>query len=664
MNAPSKTFTAALALLIPFLVVVGYYLTHKPFDPPTALAVGMILWRLLATASIVSLAGAIGRQLFPLDGLHPLAALCVQACAGLGILAVLVLAAGVTLGLPAALFWLALPVGLIVLRRPLLQWLEQWHSLAEMLTFASRFERGTAALILLMLFSSLWVALAPPFKYDALVYHLTLPATYLADGRISHLPWLIMSGYPQTAELLYTWAMALGGAPAATVLGWCFSLLALAGLTGLLTQCLNSRAAWAAAAALFAGSSMALYTSWGYVDWLGLLFGLACLIMLDHWQHSHHLHDLRLAGALAGMAFAVKYPFGLLALTGVLWLGILTWRNRTAVIPPLVNFGLAATMFALPWLLKNLLYAGNPIYPFFFPAAEMDAVRLHIAQQEQPFGSWIDALLLPLRATIFGMEGAAGFAASIGPLMLAFGVLAWIGRRHLDTQPHATLGLFSLTGLFAWLLWAIASRFSGLLLQTRMMFPLLPIFAVLAGFGFKAASRLKLSRIRVGRILVVLALMSLAFTTIEVSLDMLRKGAPQAALAITSESDYLAHNLGWFQPAMQAIQELPAGSRVLMIYEPRSLYCLPVCRPDESLDRWHRDWMHTGKVENVSRQWLNEGFTHVLVFRSGVEFMENNPDPKHPAENLRALDIFLSNLPAPQNFGGVYELYTLRQVGG
>ncbi len=660
MEPTSRTITAALALFVPILVVTGYYLTHKPFDPPTALAVGLILWRLLVAAMILSLAGGIGFRLFPLEGLHPLAAGCVQACAGLGMLAVLVLAAGVTVGLPPLLPWLALPVGLLLTRRPLLQWLKHWHSLADLWRSGGAFERCSATLILLALFASLWVALAPPFKYDALVYHLTLPAAYLAAGRISHLPWLIMSGYPQGAELLYTWAMALGGAPAAAVLGWLFSLLALAGLLGLLCQRLNNPAAWAGAAALFAGSSLVLYTAWGYVDWLGLVFGLACLILLDHWQHNPRPLHLRLAGALAGMAFAVKYPFGLLALIGVIWLGVHAWRSRANLIPPLLNFGLAATVFALPWLIKNLLFTGNPLYPFFFPAAQMDPIRLQIALQEQPHGGWIDSLLLPLRATLLGIEGAAGFAASIGPLLLALGALAWIGRRDLQAQPRATLGLFSLTALLTWLLWAAVSRYSGLLLQTRMMFPLLPIFAVLAGYGFHAASRLTLASVRVRRILTALVLMTLAFTTIEISLDTLRKGAPQAALAMTSQSDYLANNLGWFQPAMQAVQELPAGSRALMIYEPRSLYCLPVCQPDESLDRWRRDWMRFAEAGKIRQQWLREGFTHVLVFRSGVEFMQNNPDPKHPVESLRALNAFLNDLSAPQNFGGVYELYALR----
>lgn len=632
MKANTRSFTAAFALLMPVLVVVGYYLTHKPFDPPAALAIGLILWRLLAAAMIVSLAGAIGWRLAAFEGLHPLAALCVQASAGLGILAVLVLAAGVTIGLPAVLLWLAPPIGLILLRRPLLQWLKQWRSLAAILRGGGDFERCTAGLILLALFASLWVALAPPLQYDALVYHLTLPAAYLAEGRISHLPWLIMSGYPQGGELLYTWAMALGGAPGAAVLGWCFSLLALAGLPGLLYQRLNNRAAWAGAAALFAGSSLVLYTAWVYVDWLGLLFGLACLILLDHWQENHRPLDLRLAGALAGMAFAVKYPFGLLGLIGVLWLGVRAWRSRSALVPPALNFTLPAALFALPWLLKNLIFTGNPLYPFFFPAAEMDPIRLQIAMREQPHGGWIDSLLLPLRATFLGIEGAAGFAASIGALLLAFGALAWIGRRDLETQQRASLGLFSLTALLTWLLWGAVSRYSGLLLQTRMMFPLLPIFAVLAGFGFDAASRLILANIRVRRILAVLVMMTLAFNAIEVSLDMLRKGAPQAALALTSQPGYLAHNLGWFQPAMQAVRELPAGSGVLMIYEPRSLYCLPVCRPDESLDRWHRDWMRHANAEKIRQQWLDEGFTHILVFRSGVEFMQENPDPKHPLQ--------------------------------
>ena len=67
-----------------------------------------------------------------------------------------------------------------------------------------------------------------------LMYHLALPDAYLRQARVSYLPWHAMSGMPQTTELLYAWAMALGGPQAAAALGWTFGLVSMLGLLGLL----------------------------------------------------------------------------------------------------------------------------------------------------------------------------------------------------------------------------------------------------------------------------------------------------------------------------------------------------------------------------------------------------------------------------------------------
>src|SRR3990170_4171559 len=75
-------------------------------------------------------------------------------------------------------------------------------------------------------------ALAPPLAWDALVYHLELPRQYLSAGRIVFVESNLFVGFPQLAEMLYTWAMALRSGQTAAVLGWIVGLLALLGTAG------------------------------------------------------------------------------------------------------------------------------------------------------------------------------------------------------------------------------------------------------------------------------------------------------------------------------------------------------------------------------------------------------------------------------------------------
>ncbi len=656
---PSRLTLFLIALLWPVIVLVLYYSTNKPVTPDLALHLAQMIGHILAAALLVILAGGLGYSLARLEGLHPLARLALQAALGLGLLAIGVLIVGSTLGLAAWILWGVLLLAGILLRKACLGWLRQFAGLNEVWAAGSRFERTVAVLLALMFAATLAVALAPPVKYDALMYHLTLPQAYLAQGKISYLPWIVMSGHPQTAEMLYTWAIGLGGLETAPVLGWFFCLLASLGLLGYLFQRISIRAAWVGLGALLAGYTLAVSTAWGYVDWLGLYFGLGCLVSLDRWRAENRQSDLLLAGAFAGMAMGTKYTSAVLILVAGVALTWHVWKKKAAWWPAMLQFGAAALVLVLPWLVKNALTTGNPFYPFFFPAGAMDALRISIYQGAPPAGNWWDFFLLPLRATMLGVDGGATYSVSIGPLLLGLGALAWMGARERDERQKTALQNAALIGLSGLAIWAVGNRFSGYLIQTRMYFSLFPAFVTLAAFGYAAASRITFSGVRLGRILNAVVILVLGLNSLAVVLNTVKMGSAPAALGFTSQEDYLADNLGWYQPAVQAINNLSEPDRVLLIYEPRSLYCLPRCAPDEILDRWVRDYTQYQDFASIREAWIQQGFTHILVNRSGIEFLKTAGDPHHPLAALQALDQFLAQLPAPQKFGDAYELYPL-----
>jgi hypothetical protein len=114
-------------------------------------------------------------------------------------------------------------------------------------------------------------------------------------------------------------------------------------------------------------------------------------------------------------------------------------------------------------------------------------------------------------------------------------------------------------------------------------------------------------------------------------------------------------------PVMQAIQELPEASRVLMLWEPRSLYCLPKCDPDELLDRWLDDLRGTQSQlpsRAILESWQTAGYTHLLYFRAGADYIRHH-DNRYLASDWIALNDLLSGLSEPVNFGEVYFLYTI-----
>jgi hypothetical protein len=664
-------------ILLPFMaflwlvfVLVLYYAGHKPAEPDQLMALLLAALRLAVVVAMACLAGGLGALILRAEKLHPLTRLALQAGLGFGLLGLGVLAVGSTVGLPSWLPWAALGFLGVLLHRSIWAWLRGWQGLGLLWRESGAFERILAVLVGVIFLATLGVALAPPLHFDSLVYHMVMPDSYLRDGRVSYLPWMVMSGMPQTAEMLYTWVIALAGNPAAALLGWMFGLLSLLGLAGSLRQVFDARAAWVGAAALLAGFTPAWLLAGGYVDWLVFLLSLGALVMLAAWREDGARRSLVFAALFTGLAVGSKYTSGVLALAALAALAWHAWKRRSAIIPAALTFGGVALLAALPWFVKNVITTGNPFYPFFFTGGAMTEVRLQVYQHLGAWGNWLDFVFLPVRATYLGFDSGDGYMFAPGALLLGLGGLSWLANRRFGTAPTAledrepsytalrdTAASLAAGGL---LLWALGNQYSGNLIQTRYYFPIFPAFAVLAAAGEIGLRRLRLGPVRMGRLAAALVALVVGLSTLEVSLASLRNGAPQAALGLKDQETYLADALGWFQPAMKTVRELPAGQRVQLIYEPRSLYCAPTCLPDEILDRWKRMWIEEGDDPAAIRAaWRKEGITRLLVNRQGMRFLLEAADPHHPPADLQALDRFLNTLPAPVDFGGVYELYSV-----
>jgi hypothetical protein len=442
-------------------------------------------------------------------------------------------------------------------------------------------------------------------------------------------------------------------------------VVTLAGLLGFIVRRLEVSAAWAGVAALMAGFSLSTGLAWGYADWWVLLFSLGFMICLSEWVESQNSGLLLLAGLMAGMALSTKYTAGVLLIFGGV---VILWRWKPLgggkqVFLALVRFGLPAVLVFIPWLLKNWMGTGNPFYPIIFPAGAMSSWRLALYQGGGTWGNWTDFVFLPLRATIMGVEGGAGYNTSIGPLLVGLGLASVLSWQEADSRQRKFIGLCALITITGILIWMVTGRFSSYLLMSRLNMPLFPALAVLAGAGFYALARFDMFGVRFRRVVGFLVLLVLGLNTFETGMQTVRQGALRTALGVSSPDWYLGENLGWFGPAMQAVNQLPEGSRVLMLWEARSFYCLPKCEPDEIIDRWQRD-RHEGRdsaaatAEEILKSWRAAGYTELLFHKLGADFIRSQ-SPDDQSGDWKALDGLLGPLKSMQNFGDVYVLYSL-----
>ena len=187
---------------------------------------------------------------------------------------------------------------------------------------------------------------------------------------------------------------------------------------------------------------------------------------------------------------------------------------------------------------------------------------------------------------------------------------------------------------------------------------LLPAVALGAGFGWQALEGISASGIRLGRILGVFVLLIVGLNLWQDAINMVQSGPASVILGVRSREDYLADNLGWHAVAMRGVKSLPVNSKTLFLWEPRGYYAPLEIQADVWIDRWYLDRISIGEPELILDAWQEQGFTHLLVYRSGAQF-EKAQKEALTEDDWRALDELLSGLPTLEEFGGAYELYSL-----
>jgi hypothetical protein len=660
-----------LVVLWALFVLGGYYYYHKPVTLDMFAAPLNALLDVLLAGLIVLLAGGLGRRILRAADLPALERAVVQFSLGAGILSLVWLAAGAMGLFRAWAAYLLLIAGLIFLWRDAFGWLFSFRGLGESWKQAGRMERALAVLCALLVTYQLLVALAPPTRWDALAYHLQLPRQYLAAGVLQFIPQNPYWGHPQVVEMLYTLAMALrpGGSAAgpAPVLGWAAGVLFLMGLLGFTNTQLgrmraglpSSRAGWMAVTATVAGYTFRHLLGWSYTDLFSALFGLAALVVFCEWLETRRAGWFLWAGIFSGLAAGTKWTSGVLALgiflAALLFLKAggparrLRWRDWLAG-------GLAAFGVVLPWLVKNLVATGSPLYPYFFATPWFDAARMASANPLPEGTIWWQHILLPFSTTWAGIDSAPGFSTDLGPLLLLLAVPGfWIYRRDRRAQALALFLVPAALGI------GIGGLRNEHLRQTRLYYAVLPCLGALAGWGWEWLQCQVLAGVRLRRILGAVAWLVMGLILWQESYWMSAFTPGRVLLGTETRQTYLEQNLGAYIVGMQALESLPDGARVLMLWEPRGLYAPPNAQADLWIDRWRTDRRELGTAEAILDRWRREGFTHLLVYEQGVALIRPG-EGEAPSPDWTVLQETLRLLPEPVHAAGeFYLLYSLEE---
>ena len=358
-------------ILWTFFVVLGYYYFHKPFSLGAVDAPLKALQDIVLVAAIVALAGGIGARLLKLSVLSPLEKITVQAALGLGIISLVWTGLGLLHLFTWWAAWILLWVGIVFLRHSIWEWLKNFAAIREIILRTGRFKRGLALICLVLVAYQAMVALAPPVNWDALTYHLQLPRLYLEANYLRPVVENPYSGHFQLAEMLYTFAMAIHRPETAGLTGWAAGLLLLPGLAGVVIRFLQSAkseagsvsAGWVAIFSVLAGETFRYMLGASATDQFSALFGCGALILLFQWIQDNQVRWFYMTCLFCGFAIATKLT-SVVLLAGVLLCAALLFFQKRISFLRLALGAVISGLPALPWLVKNAVYTGNPFFPY------------------------------------------------------------------------------------------------------------------------------------------------------------------------------------------------------------------------------------------------------------------------------------------------------------
>lgn len=661
---------SALVLAWAFVVVAVYYVVHKPFSLANAAAIVRGALDVATWLLLMLIATCLGHRFVVrwVEGLRAAEDVALSAGLGLGFISLLALGLGLLGGLRSWLVWL-LVAGLAVAGIP------AWRDILSRIRAASplvpqgRSEKLLAAYILLTLMPAFLMALTPPIAWDSQVYHLTGPKLYIEQGAITggiDIPYL---GFPALIDTLFAAAMLLRGPAVAKLIHFGYGVLSLLLVYAAGSRYLGRRSAWLAMAILVAVPTITLLASWAYVDLAVLFYELAAVYLLARGlerDRSARHGILALAGVSCGLAVGVKYTAVLLPITLA---AIILWYGRhegwRANLRQVVLFAAPAALIAGPWFLRNLAFTGNPVYPFFLPGQFWDEYRAWFYSRPGTglaFSEPWRLLIAPWEMTVLGQEGKQGYAATIGPLLLVACPLLLLTYRHWTDKQKRFAGLLILACVPQYLFWLYGVAQSHLLIQTRLLFPIFGLFALLAGLALDRLKLLDQPSFSLHWVLTAVLAIVLGLDLLGTGLNFARSSPLPYLVGYESASDFLDRYQYDYQQAIDYInEELPLEAKVYFLWEPRSYYCQRDVRPDAILDAFLHLRYRFGAAQNIARYLRGEGYTHVLLHEQGMQaIVQAGFDPVTAADLAVMEELRTEYWSVEAEWGDAYQLYEVR----
>jgi len=356
-----------------------------------------------------------------------------------------------------------------------------------------------SALVMLIILIVLLCSV-PPISKDALTHHLAVPKLYLSHGGVYEIPSVPFSYYPMNLDLLYLIPLYFGNDIIPKFIHFIFALLTAWILFAYLRRRLGKIYGLLGSLFFLSIPIIIRLSITVYVD-LGLIFfSTASLLLLFMWiEREFQLKFLIFSAVSCGLAMGTKYN----GLAGFVILGLFVpfAYSRFNVgerggffksAKQCLIFVLVALVVFSPWMIRDLIWTGNPIFPLFDRFFNPEHPVAH-----KSFGlftyralvykeAWWQIALLPFRIFFQGRDGNPQFFdGKLNPFLLFLPIFAFFClRRDHELIRREKQMLLSFAGLF------FLFAFFSSALRIRYISPIISPLVILSVFGLKRVAEL------------------------------------------------------------------------------------------------------------------------------------------------------------------------------
>jgi 4-amino-4-deoxy-L-arabinose transferase-like glycosyltransferase len=355
--------------------------------------------------------------------------------------------------------------------------------------------------ILIILLVEIILNLTPPVARDALIHHLAIPKLWLENGGFYEIKWAEFSYFPMNVDLLYIIPLYFNKDFIANFIHMSFGI----GTALLIYHYLRnriSRIAGLLGILVFLSTPIVVRSSTqAYVD-LGLTFFTTASILSFIRYRDGEFKELKwlfISSVAMGLALGTKYnaliAWIFLSLAIVFVYSRDTKKQWKAVGNGVIFFFISLFVFS-PWLIKNIILTGNPLYPLFKDFFNISGTTTEIItrstvsadtsigffkMREMLYGEnlW-ETLLIPIRIFFQGQDNSSRyFDGVLNPILIILSPFALINKSfYRDKFFFISFAIFFILTVFF-----LEQKSFSMEAIVRYILPVIPLLSILTVMG-------------------------------------------------------------------------------------------------------------------------------------------------------------------------------------